>query len=64
MNHTYSQPTARPTAKVAATGIAGSVAIVLIWVAGQFGIDMPAEVAAALTAIIAFGAGYMKKSKS
>ncbi|WP_153008332.1 MULTISPECIES: hypothetical protein [Rhodococcus] len=64
MSHTYSQATAKPTAKVAATGIAGSIAIVLIWVAGLAGIDMPAEVAAAITAIIAFGAGYMKKSES
>lgn len=60
--NTYNQPTAAPTSKVAAAGIGGSIAIVLIWLAGQFGVELTAEVASALTALIAFAAGYFKKS--
>ena len=64
MNHTSDQPTSAPTSKVAAAGIGGSVAIVLIWLAGQFGVELSAEVASAITAIVAFAAGYFKRSST
>ena len=53
------QPTATPTRKIAATGIGGAAATVLIWLAAQFGMEIPAEVAAGIVALIAAGAGYM-----
>lgn len=59
---TYTQPTPIPTAKVAAAGIGGAVTTLLIWLLSLFGIVVSGEVAAALTTIIAFLAGYIKKS--
>lgn len=56
---TYNQPSANPTQKVAAAGIGGSLSIVLIYVVGLFGLDLPPEVASAVTAIVSFAAGYV-----
>ncbi|MFF6951837.1 hypothetical protein ACFZAD_24660 [Streptomyces iakyrus] len=58
------QPTAQPTAKVAAAGIGGSISIVLVWVLSQVGIDMPAEVASAVTAIVSFLSGYFVRERA
>ena len=58
------QPTAAPTQKVAAAGIGGSLAIVLVYVIGQFGVDLPAEVAAAVATIVSFLAGYFVKERA
>jgi hypothetical protein len=60
---TYNQPTAEPTNKILAAGIGGAVSVVLAWLLGVFGVDVPAEVAAAMTTIIAFAFGYMTKEK-
>jgi len=50
-----------PQPKVVAGGIAGSLTILVIFVANLFGIDVPPEVASAFTVIISFGAGYFKR---
>ena len=50
----------KPQPKVAAAGIGGSAAVLIVWIAGQFGVDMPAEVGAAIAALIGFAAGYFK----
>jgi hypothetical protein len=50
----------KPQPKVAAAGIAGSVTLILVWAAGLAGIDVPPEVASAVTALLAFAAGYLK----
>ena len=48
-----------PTQKVTAVGAAGAVSIVLVWVLHQFAhLDMPVEVASAITTLLAFLAGY------
>lgn len=52
-----------PTRKVSAAGVGGSAGIVLVWVLGQLGIDMPVEVAGAVVALLAFGAGYLVPSR-
>lgn len=58
------QPTASPTRKVASAGIGGAVSIVLVYlVQSIFNIEIPSEVASAITAIIAFGAGYLVKEE-
>jgi hypothetical protein len=45
--------TQKPTAKQAASGgVAMAVAVVLAWAAGQAGIDVPAEITAAVAVII------------
>lgn len=44
--------------KVAATGAAGAATVILVWMLGLFNVDMPAEVAAALTTLIGTAAGW------
>ena len=52
--------TAAPTRKVAASGIAGALSVVLIWAARQFAhTEVPPEVASAITIILAFLVGYI-----
>ena len=51
---------AEPVPKVAAAGIAGALTAVTIWVATYlYQVDIPPDVASALTTLIAFAAGYM-----
>ncbi len=52
---------ARPVAKVAASGQAGALALVLVYVAGLLGLELPVEVAASLVGLIMFAAGYLKR---
>lgn len=47
-------------AKVAASTIAGSITVVLVWGLQSAGIDVPPEVASAITTIISGLAGYLK----
>lgn len=53
-----------PTPKMAAAGVSGALALVIVWVAGMFGVEVPPEVAAAATVIISFAAGYLKRDTS
>lgn len=53
-----------PTPKIAATGAAGAVAVVLVWILGMFHVDVPDPVAAAFAVLVAAGAGYLKKPTS
>jgi hypothetical protein len=58
----YDQPSATPTPKVAAVGVGGAFAVILIWAAQAFGdITIPAEVAASFATIFAFLSGYLKR---
>lgn len=58
------QDTPAPTRKVAVGGIAGSLTVVLVYIIGLFGIELPAEVVAALTALIQFGAAYFVREEA
>ena len=42
-------------------GLTGSAAVVLIWAAGLFGVEISAEVAASIVALAAGGAEYLRK---
>ena len=57
---TTKEVTLSPQPKVVAGGIAGAFTIVLVWVAGMLGVDVPAEVASAFTVLVSFAAGYLK----
>lgn len=46
--------------KVQATGAAGATALVLVFIAGQFGVEVPPEVASAVTVLLAVFAGWLK----
>lgn len=59
----YDQPTLEPTQKVAAAGIGGSLSIVLVYVIGLLGLELPPEVSSAATALISFGAGYLVRER-
>lgn len=59
---TYPQPTAVPTSKVAAVGIAGTLTTILVFILGYFNVVVPPEVVAALVTLVTFAAGYLKKS--
>jgi hypothetical protein len=50
----------KPQPKVAAAGIGGAVAVVAVFIAGQAGVDVPPEVAAALSTLASFAAGYLR----
>lgn len=57
------QPTLKPTSKVVAGGFASSIVVLLVWIAGEYGVEVPAEVASALTVLVGFAASYFMKSK-
>lgn len=46
--------------KTTAAGVAGAVTLVIVFVLGQLGVEIPADVAAAVVTIIAFAAAYLK----
>jgi hypothetical protein len=48
-----------PEKKVTAATLAGAIATILIWVLHLTGVDMPSEVAAAITTVLAAVAGYL-----
>jgi hypothetical protein len=48
-----------PEKKVTAAALAGAVATILVWILHLTGVDIPPEVAAAITTILAAVAGYM-----
>lgn len=48
-----------PQPKVTAGGIAGGAALIIVWVAGLFGLDVPAEVAGAIVLVAGSGAAYL-----
>jgi hypothetical protein len=60
MNDSNRSPSAAPVPKVAVGGAVGAAVAVLVWILKQYGgIELPAEVAAALTVIFSFAAGYL-----
>lgn len=59
----WTVPSLAPTSKVTATGTAAGAALVLVWTLRQFGVDMPAEVAAGAVALLATAAGYLKTER-
>lgn len=53
-------PTAAPTSKVTAVALSGAIVTIVAWIASRAGIDMPAQVVAALTTLVLAAAGYFK----
>lgn len=52
-------PDSVPTRKVTAGAIGGAASIIVVWMIGVLGLEVPAEVASAFTTVISFGLGYM-----
>lgn len=60
----YDQPSPSPTQKVAVGAITGSVTIVLVYLVRTVAnVEIPPEVASAITAILSFMASYFTKEK-
>lgn len=53
----------KPVPKMAATGISGAAATILVVVANALGLDLPPEVATSIVAVVMFGAGYIWPDK-
>jgi len=53
-------PSVLPVRKVAAGGAAGAVTAIIVWIlSAAFKIDIPPEIAAAITVLLSFAAGYL-----
>lgn len=52
----------KPENKVVAGGAAGAVTVMVVWIAGMFGIDVPPEVASSFTVLVSFLAAYIKSA--
>lgn len=50
----------KPVPKVAAAGIGGAVATIVVYVAAQFGVEIPGDVGAAIATVVAFASAYLK----
>lgn len=55
--------TTRLPDKPAAAGLTAPLSIVIVWVAGQYNIEVPSEVAIAFASLLASGAYYFVKEK-
>jgi hypothetical protein len=51
-----------PQPKVVAGGAAGAVSVILVWAVGLAGLEVPAEIASAVTVLISFAASDIKKA--
>lgn len=49
--------------KVTAATLAGGVTVIVVWGAGQAGLDVPPEVASAFTTVLAGAAGWFKSER-
>ena len=52
-----------PTRKMATVGVAGSITAVLVWSLSMVGVELPPDVASAITTLIAFGGGWLVSEK-
>lgn len=50
--------------KIQAAGAGGAIATIAVWVAAQFGVDMPPEVGAAIAAVLSVAAGWLKRDNA
>lgn len=58
------EPSTRPTRKVAVGGAAGALATIICWASSAFGgVEIPAEIAVAITALVTFGLQYAVPDK-
>ena len=53
-----------PKPKVAAAGASGAVATLVVFIAAQLGVEMSAEVGAAIATLVAFAGGYLKSEST
>lgn len=49
--------------KVKASGASGAVVTIIVWVAFEYGVDIPAGVGEAMVVLVSFIAGYVKTER-
>ena len=54
----------KPSNKTTATVVSGALVTVIVWIANTYGVDIPAEVAAAVVTLVATAIGYVMVAKS
>ena len=54
----------KPSNKTTTTVVSGALVTVIVWIANTYGVDIPAEVAAAIVTLIATAIGYFMVAKS
>lgn len=50
-----------PSEKVTAATASGAASVLIVFIAGQLGLDVPPAAAAAIATLLAFAGGYLKK---
>ncbi|TDZ75816.1 hypothetical protein DE4585_02198 [Mycobacteroides salmoniphilum] len=53
------QPSPSPTTKVAASGTAGAISVVLVFILGKFNVEIPGDVGSAITVLFSVASGYL-----
>lgn len=48
-----------PSRKITSVALAGALTTIAVWLLALGGVEVPAQVAAALTTVLTFGAGYI-----
>jgi CBS-domain-containing membrane protein len=61
MDSPVNERTFRVAPKVVASTVAGALTLVLVWILGLFNVEVPPEVAAALTVVLGAAAGYLRR---
>lgn len=54
----------KPSNKTTATVVSGALVTVIVWIANTYGVDIPAEVSAAVVTLVATAIGYFMVAKS
>jgi len=62
--NTVEQPTNEPTSKVKAATAASAGAILIVFVAGQLGLEIDAVTGTAIGTLLAFAGGYFKRERA
>lgn len=57
------QDSLAPTNKMAAVGATGALTTLLLYVVSFWGVKLPPEVAAAVTVLLSFAAGYLVQER-
>ncbi len=60
------QPTAYPTRKMSAVGVGGALSVLLVWALESYLLPepLPAEVVAAISALMSFACGYFVRENA
>jgi putative flippase GtrA len=58
------QESTLPTRKVGSGALAGAVTVIAVWIIDLFGVEVPPEVASAITLILMFVTSYFVRDSS